>query len=540
MLSIGNDVLKQDDYYIVQKYSGLDELHLSVSVHDENYKYIAEEVRITERTTGQTFRVISISMNGEEAEVKAVLDLNDFYTSIQIPYSNGSATLFHTVSNVLPEGWTFLDQSGSSIRRTIEADAATAMTVIDAARDTYSVVFVFDTGKRRITAYSQSPGDPVGSFLMRELNLKNMQYYGKSESLVTRLYAYGKDGMTFASINGGKGYVEDFSYTTDVLCGYWKDERYTDAESLLDAAKKKLAASAVPSRSYECSVQDLAMTDPERYGFLSFDMYSVCTLIDDINKTRVNHQVVERTVYPYYPEKNGVTLSTVAPAIQNQVKVISNQIENKASLFWQIMQATTAETTSIILKGDGGYVVLDIAENNRIYQILIMDTPDKATAKNVWRWNMGGLGFSSNGYNGPFDKIALTMDGQINASMITTGHLLADIIQGGTLTDLTGSLEIDLNTGYILINNDTAKYTLRLTPIGILVTDETGMARIHVNPVAGFVYHDGENSEHNSTMNSAGVQSYYVVAKEAFAFQNRQASWTYDSSLGKYILTAEG
>ena len=168
-----------------------------------------------------------------------------------------------------------------------------------------------------------------------------------------------------------------------------------------------------------------------------------------------------------------------------------------------------------------------------------MDTPDKATAKNVWRWNMGGLGFSSNGYNGPFDKIALTMDGQINASMITTGHLLADIIQGGTLTDLTGSLEIDLNTGYILINNDTAKYALRLTPIGILVTDETGMARIHVNPVVGFVYHDSENSEHNSTMNSAGVQSFYVVAKEAFAFQNRQASWTYDSSLGKYILTAE-
>jgi len=26
---------------------------------------------------------------------------------------------------------------------------------------------------------------------------------------VTRLYAYGKDGLTFASINGGKEYVED-------------------------------------------------------------------------------------------------------------------------------------------------------------------------------------------------------------------------------------------------------------------------------------------------------------------------------------------
>ena len=203
------------------------------------------------------------------------------------------------------------------------------------------------------------------------------------------------------------------------------------------------------------------------------------------------------------------------------------------------VQTQILTQTQLITGNKTGYVVIGLNTLGVPQEILIMDTPDKATAKNVWRWNMGGLGFSSNGYNGPFDKIALTMDGQINASMITTGHLLADIIQGGTLTDLTGSLEIDLNTGYILINNDTAKYALRLTPIGILVTDETGMARIHVNPVVGFVYHDSENSEHNSTMNSAGVQSFYVVAKEAFAFQNRQASWTYDSSLGKYVLTAE-
>jgi hypothetical protein len=37
--------------------------------------------------------------------------------------------------------------------------------------------------------------------------MKSIQRVVDTEVLVTRLYAYGKDGMTFASINGGKEYV---------------------------------------------------------------------------------------------------------------------------------------------------------------------------------------------------------------------------------------------------------------------------------------------------------------------------------------------
>lgn len=63
-----------------------------------------------------------------------------------------------------------------------------------------------------------------------------------------------------------------------------------------------------------------------------------------------------------------------------------------------------------------------------------MDTPDTDTAVNVWRFNQGGLGHSHNGYQGPFDDIALTQDGRINASMITTGVLNANLITAGTMS----------------------------------------------------------------------------------------------------------
>jgi hypothetical protein len=65
-------------------------------------------------------------------------------------------------------------------------------------------------------------------------------------------------------------------------------------------------------------------------------------------------------------------------------------------------------------------------------EILIMDTDDINTAVHVIRMNRNGIGFSNNGYEGPFES-AWTIDGQFNADFIATGTLLASFIKGGTL-----------------------------------------------------------------------------------------------------------
>ena len=98
-----------------------------------------------------------------------------------------------------------------------------------------------------------------------------------------------------------------------------------------------------------------------------------------------------------------------------------------------MMANAIANATNKITGNKGGYVVLHSDANGTPYEFLVMDSPDINTAVNVWRWNLGGLGFSSNGYNGDFSSLALTMDGQINADMITTGLLSANRIRGGVL-----------------------------------------------------------------------------------------------------------
>lgn len=58
----------------------------------------------------------------------------------------------------------------------------------------------------------------------------------------------------------------------------------------------------------------------------------------------------------------------------------------------------------------------------------MMDDYDIAVAQKVWRWNIGGLGFSRNGYNGPYTT-AITQDGRIVADFITAGTLNAAMVK---------------------------------------------------------------------------------------------------------------
>ena len=87
--------------------------------------------------------------------------------------------------------------------------------------------------------------------------------------------------------------------------------------------------------------------------------------------------------------------------------------------------------TNLITGHDGGYVVFNPAE--RPEEILILDSPLIETAVNVWRWNSGGLGYSSTGYNGEYGT-AITMDGRIVADFITTGVLNGALLQADSVT----------------------------------------------------------------------------------------------------------
>lgn len=164
---------------------------------------------------------------------------------------------------------------------------------------------------------------------------------------------------------------------------------------------------------------------------------------------------VIKTAYNVLEEKyEGIELGETKPSISDTIAKINGKVVEVEKSTKSYTREAIEQATETITGGLGGYVVIE-PNNSTGYpeEILIMDTADKSTAVNVIRINKNGIGFSTNGYNGPFST-AWTIDGKFNASWITTGILNADLLRTGTITDQTGTTSINLANGNVIINQD--------------------------------------------------------------------------------------
>ena len=141
------------------------------------------------------------------------------------------------------------------------------------------------------------------------------------------------------------------------------------------------------------------------------------------------------------------SMITTVSEVQSSVE----KVESSIGKFPKLLQTAISKATGLITGQSGGYVVINTgSESGQPYELLILDAPSIDDAVNVWRWNVGGLGFSMNGYNGPYET-AITADGQIVADFITSGSLVANIIKAGVIQSQDGSSYWDLETGEVVI-----------------------------------------------------------------------------------------
>lgn len=102
-----------------------------------------------------------------------------------------------------------------------------------------------------------------------------------------------------------------------------------------------------------------------------------------------------------------------------------------------VLENAITHATELITGNAGGYVVIrDTNADEQPDEILIMNTPSIETATQIWRWNKNGLGFATS-YASSNYALALTADGQINASRILTGELDASRV---TIQNLTANM----------------------------------------------------------------------------------------------------
>lgn len=212
---------------------------------------------------------------------------------------------------------------------------------------------------------------------------------------------------------------------------------------------------------------------------------------------------VIKTVYDTLAEKYvSITLGSSKANLINNVTAAQTAAESvsaKVDRFPALINSAIKTATSLITGQSGGYVVIHTdTESGKPYELLILDEPDIESAVNVWRWNLGGLGFSDNGYNGPYET-AITADGQIVADFITSGTLVANIIKAGVLSSQDGSSWWDLESGEIHLSAYATTTQVEEVSDRVEVIEDQKMYRLVITSSNGNIF---KNNEIHTTLSA--------------------------------------
>lgn len=163
-----------------------------------------------------------------------------------------------------------------------------------------------------------------------------------------------------------------------------------------------------------------------------------------------------KTVYNTLLERyDNVELGEVkkglADTISSQTSSIID-ISKNSGVSSAVKAAIMAASEAITGQKGGSVILHDTRGGNKPNELLFLDNDDISQAQKVWRFNLSGFGYSSNGYEGPFTT-AITRDGSIVADFITTGSMNAARVTAGILKSQNGRVQFDLTAGTLTIKD---------------------------------------------------------------------------------------
>lgn len=236
------------------------------------------------------------------------------------------------------------------------------------------------------------------------------------------------------NIGHSKAYIMDF---TD---RFGEGEAVTE-EALRAKATAYAAAAELGAPKVNITVSFIQLWQTEEYKNIApLERVMMCdTVAVRFSKLGVTARAkVIKTTYNTLEEKYdsvelGDAKSSFADTVNKQqaaIEEIKTSVKKGQAEATEQLKKAIANATSLITGHSGGYVVLNPAEKPQ--EILILDAPILEEAVNVWRWNSGGLGYSSTGYNGEY-ALAMTMDGAIVADFINAGILNGALLQADSV-----------------------------------------------------------------------------------------------------------
>lgn len=300
-------------------------------------------------------------------------------------------------------------------------------------------------------------------------NIYSLSVDTDSSNIITRLVPLGaqlndetSERLTISEVNDGLPYIDDETAISryGIIMGTVTFDDITVASNLKQRGQEYLTNNNRVKKGYAAQVLDLSLLNEQLDSQLCIRAGNTYHFKHDIIGLDEDLRVMKCSVDIFKPYKPEVQIGDKAESITSIATRTASLIEYELpKQRIDILAAAKATATALINAGINGYVVVNGNE------ILIMDTPSKDTATKVWRWNVGGFGYSSNGYEGPYTT-AITMDGAIVADFITAGVLRGIEITNGNGTfhvaanGTVSASAIDITGGSINIETNLESYSV--------------------------------------------------------------------------------
>lgn len=221
-------------------------------------------------------------------------------------------------------------------KRTWTSSEKNALSILRNVADLHGGDLVFDCANRLVHLLTVNGKDSGALFAYRK-NMKSIERVVDTRSLVTRLYAVGADGLTFADINNGKPYVEDYSYTNEIRISTLDCSSFTNPYQMKEYAEMRLAQYAKPTISYVLNAMDLSVLTG--YEHESWELGDYIRVEDKELGISVTTRIVRREYNLQEPWNTVLELSTTLKNLGNS----ASQWDNAAD---------TLEGTSMVSNDD--------------------------------------------------------------------------------------------------------------------------------------------------------------------------------------------
>lgn len=271
------------------------------------------------------------------------------------------------------------------------------------------------------------------------------------ESPIKALEAY----TDIASVNGGKDYlyipeaVERYGWIKRVVT--WDD--VTIPANLKDKGMKWLQDNQYEDMTLKLTAIDLSDLGSQYEAFELGD--TVHATADPYGMDR-DFPVMKMTIFLQEPDSNKLELGS------SQKRTFSSQVADSGKRFDTELESTRQTTaflqsainnaTDMMTGSKGGYKVSEYDEDGRWLRDLYMNAPSKKDATRLMQINMNGIGFSRDGFDGPY-KNAWTIDGVLLGEFIKAGSVSAEKLSVEYKASVTDAIDTAVTSKFQVAEN---------------------------------------------------------------------------------------